>query len=106
MGPQEHIPKHMRYFQQQIDVQQQEIAMQDQRINQMEETITQEQPVQEQLDAGALPVPETAGNPAVARVGDMGDMVGGSSPSSSAMPPVNPETPGQQVLSEDDLLTI
>ena len=96
----------MQDLQQQINVQQQEIAMQDQRINQMEEAITQEQPVQEQLDAGALPVPETAGNPAVARAGDMGDMVGGSSPSSSAMPPINPETPGQQVLSEDDLLTI
>lgn len=96
----------MQDLQQQIDVQQQEIAMQDQRINQMEEAITQEQPVQEQLDAGALPVPEAADNPAVARSGNMGDMVGGSSPSSSAMPPINPETPGQQVLSEDDLLTI
>lgn len=96
----------MQDLQQQIDVQQQEIAMQDQRINQMEEAITQEQPVQEQPDAGALPVPEVADNPAVARPGDMGDMVGGSSPSSSAMPPINPETPGQQVLSEDDLLTI
>lgn len=96
----------MQDLQQQIDVQQQEIVMQDQRINQMEEAITQEQPVQEQLDAGALPVPEVADNPAVARPGDMGDMVGGSSPSSSAMPPVNPEMPGQQVLSEDDLLTI
>lgn len=96
----------MQDLQRQIDIQQQEIAMQDQRLNQMEEVITQEQPVQEQLDAGALPVPETAGNPAVAQSGNMGDMVGGSSPSSSAMPPINPETPGQQVLSEDDLLTI
>lgn len=96
----------MRDLQRQIDIQQQEIAMQDQRLNQMEEVITQEQPVQEQLDAGALPVPETADNPAVAQSGNMGDMVGGSSPSSSAMPPINPETPGQQVLSEDDLLTI
>lgn len=96
----------MQDLQRQIDIQQQEIAMQDQRLNQMEEVITQEQPVQEQLDAGALPVPETADNPAVAQSGNMGDMVGGSSPSSSAMPPINPETPGQQVLSEDDLLTI
>lgn len=85
----------MRDMQNEINAQTQILENQEQRIMGLEDQITQ-QP-QQPLPEGTLPE----------GMADMaGAMGGGASPSSAPMAPPPSETPGQQVLTEDDLLSI
>lgn len=85
----------MRDMQNEINAQTQILENQEQRIMGLEDQMTQ-QP-QQPLPEGTLP--EGMANMA-------GAMGGGASPSSAPMAPPPSETPGQQVLTEDDLLSI
>lgn len=85
----------MRDMQNEINAQTQILENQEQRIMGLEDQMTQ-QPQQ--------PLPE--GTPPEGMVNMAGAMGGGASPSSAPMAPPPSETPGQQVLTEDDLLSI
>ena len=85
----------MRDMQNEINAQTQILENQEQRIMGLEDQMTQ-QPQQ--------PLPE--GTPPEGMANMAGAMGGGASPSSAPMAPPPSETPGQQVLTEDDLLSI
>lgn len=85
----------MRDMQNEINAQTQILENQEQRIMGLEDQMTQ-QPQQ--------PLPE--GTPPEGMADMAGAMGGGASPSSAPMAPPPSETPGQQVLTEDDLLSI
>ena len=85
----------MRDMQNEINAQTQILENQEQRIMGLEDQMTQ-QPQQ--------PLPE--GTPSEGMANMAGAMGGGASPSSAPMAPPPSETPGQQVLTEDDLLSI
>lgn len=85
----------MRDMQNEINAQTQILENQEQRIMGLEDQMIQ-QPQQ--------PLPE--GTPSEGMANMAGAMGGGASPSSAPMAPPPSETPGQQVLTEDDLLSI
>lgn len=85
----------MRDMQNEINAQTQILENQEQRIMGLEDQMTQ-QPQQ--------PLPEGIQPEGMANMA--GAMGGGTSPSSASMAPPPSETPGQQVLTEDDLLSI
>lgn len=85
----------MRDMQNEINAQTQILENQEQRIMGLEDQMTQ-QPQQ--------PLPEGMQPEGMANMA--GAMGGGTSPSSAPMAPPPSETPGQQVLTEDDLLSI
>lgn len=85
----------MRDMQNEINAQTQILENQEQRIMGLEDQMIQ-QPQQ--------PLPE--GMPPEGMANMAGAMGGGASPSSAPMAPPPSETPGQQVLTEDDLLSI
>lgn len=85
----------MRDMQNEINAQTQILENQEQRIMGLEDQMTQ-QPQQ--------PLPEGMQPEGMANMA--GAMGGGASPSSAPMAPPPSETPGQQVLTEDDLLSI
>lgn len=82
-----------------MQAQLQAMQVQDERLGNIEAQLM-EQPAQAEQ-----PVPEGLGEPAP--VGQASpDMADGTSPSSAAMPGVDAEMPGQQVFTEEDLLSI